>query len=77
MKLCIHVRPRDDKQGWAVTLSRTEEIRQVASEWEFDKRIPAPRAARLLKELLRRVDDLERGIGQMRLIAGLPLPPDV
>ena len=60
-----------------MTLSRTEEIRQVASEWEFDKRIPAPRAARLLKELLRRVDDLERGIGQMRLIAGLPLPPDV
>jgi len=60
-----------------MTLSRTEEIRQVASEWEFDKRIPAPRAARLLKELLRRVDELERGIGQMRLIAGLPLPPDV
>lgn len=26
-----------------MTLSRTEEIRQVASEWEFDKRIPAPR----------------------------------
>ena len=60
-----------------MTLSRTEEIRQVASEWEFDKRIHAPRAARLLKELLRRVDELERGIGQMRLIAGLPLPPDV
>ena len=60
-----------------MTLSRTEEIRQVASEWEFDKRIPAPRAARLLKELLRRVDELERGIGQMRLLAGLPLPPDV
>ena len=37
-----------------MTLSRTEEIRQVASEWEFDKRIHAPRAARLLKELLRR-----------------------
>ena len=60
-----------------MTLSRTEEIRQVASEWEFDKRIHAPRAARLLKELLRRVDELERAIGQMRLIAGLPLPPDV
>lgn len=60
-----------------MTLSRTEEIRQIASEWEFDKRIPAPRAARLLKELLRRVDELERGIGQMRLIAGLPLPSDV
>ena len=60
-----------------MTLSRTDEIRQVASEWEFDKRIHAPRAARLLKELLRRVDELERGIGQMRLIAGLPLPPDV
>mgnify|MGYP000558909436 FL=1 len=24
-----------------------------------------------------RVDELERGIGQMRLLAGLPLPPDV
>ena len=60
-----------------MTLSRTEEIRQVASEWEFDKRIHAPRAARLLKELLRRVDELERAIGQMRLLAGLPLPPDV
>jgi len=60
-----------------MTLSRTDEIRQVASEWEFDKRIHAPRAARLLKELSRRVDELERGIGQMRLIAGLPLPPDV
>ena len=60
-----------------MTLSRTDEIRQVASEWEFDKRIHAPRAARLLKELLRRVDELERGIGQMRLIAGLPLPPYV
>ena len=60
-----------------MTLSRTEEIRRVADEWEFDKRIHAPRAARLLKELLRRVDELERGIGQMRLIAGLPLPPDV
>lgn len=60
-----------------MTLSRTEEIRRVADEWEFDKRIPAHRAARLLKELLRRVDELERGIGQMRLIAGLPLPPDV
>jgi hypothetical protein len=46
-----------------MTLSRTEEIRRVADEWEFDKRIPAPRAARLLKELLRRVDELERGIG--------------
>ena len=32
-----------------MTLSRTEEIRQVASEWEFDKRIHAPRAARLLR----------------------------
>lgn len=31
-----------------MTLSRTDEIRQVASEWEFDKRIHAPRAARLL-----------------------------
>lgn len=41
-----------------MTLSRTDEIRQVASEWEFDKRIHAPRAARLLKELLRRVDEL-------------------
>lgn len=60
-----------------MTLSRTEEIRRVADEWEFDKRIPAHRAARLLKELLRRVDELEREIGQMRLIAGLPLPPDV
>jgi hypothetical protein len=60
-----------------MTLSRIEEIRLVASEWEFDKRIHAPRAARLLKELLRRVDELESGIGQMRLIAGLPLPPDV
>ena len=60
-----------------MTLSRTEEIRRVADEWEFDKRIPAHRAARLLKELLRRVDELERGIGQMRLLAGLPLPPDV
>ena len=60
-----------------MTLSRTEEIWQVASEWEFDKRIHAPRAARLLKELLCRVDELERAIGQMRLIAGLPLPPDV
>ena len=30
-----------------MTLSRTDEIRQVASEWEFDKRIHAPRAARL------------------------------
>jgi hypothetical protein len=60
-----------------MTLSRTEEIRQVASEWEFDKRIPAHRAARLLRELLGRVDELERGIGQMRLLAGLPLPPDV
>lgn len=28
-----------------MTLSRTDEIRQVASEWEFDKRIHAPRAA--------------------------------
>lgn len=60
-----------------MTLSRTEEIRRVASEWEFDKRIHAPRAAKLLKELLRRVDELERVTGQMRLIAGLPLPPDV
>ena len=60
-----------------MTPSRTEEIWRVASEWEFDKRIHAPRAARLLKELLRRVDELERGISQMRLIAGLPLPPDV
>ncbi len=42
-----------------MTLSRTEEIRRVADEWEFDKRIPAHRAARLLKELLRRVDELE------------------
>ena len=58
-------------------MTRVEEIRRVASEWEFDKRIPAPRAARLLRELLRRVDELERGIGQMRLIAGLPLPPEV
>jgi hypothetical protein len=49
----------------------------MASEWEFDKRIPAHRAARLLRELLGRVDELERGIGQMRLLAGLPLPPDV
>ena len=31
-----------------MTLSRTEEIRQVASEWEFDKRIPAPRAVGIL-----------------------------
>jgi len=46
-----------------MTLSRSEEIRQVASDWEYDKRIPAPRAARLLKELLRRVDELERGAG--------------
>jgi len=60
-----------------MTLSRIEEIRQVAAGWEFDKRIHAPRAATLLKELLRRVDELERGIGQMRLLAGLPLPPDV
>lgn len=58
-------------------MTRIEEIRLVASEWEFDKRIPAPRAARLLRELLGRVDELERGIGQMRLLAGLPLPPDV
>lgn len=60
-----------------MTPARREEIRQLASEWEFDKRIPAHRAARLLRELLHRVDELERGIGQMRLIAGLPLPPDV
>lgn len=60
-----------------MTPSRIEEIRRVASEWGFDKRIPAPRAARLLKELLRRVDELERGIGQMRLLAALPLPPEV
>lgn len=39
--------------------SRIDRIRQVASEWEFDKRIPAPRAARLLRELLERVDELE------------------
>lgn len=58
-------------------MSRMEKIRLVASEWEFEKRIPAPRAARLLRELLHRVDELERGIGQMRLLAGLPLPPDV
>ena len=57
--------------------SRIDQIRQVASEWEFDKRIPAPRAARLLRELLHRVDELERGMGQMRLISGLPLPPEV
>lgn len=44
-----------------MTLSRTEEIRQVASEWEFDKRIHAPRAARLLKELLRRVEAQKEG----------------
>lgn len=60
-----------------MTLSRIEEIRVVASEWEFDKRIPAPRAARLLKELLRRIDELESGVGQMRLLAALPLPPEV
>ena len=61
-----------------MTLSRTEEIRQVASEWEFEnKRIHAPAPPDCLKELLRRVDEPERGIGQMRLIAGLPLPPDV
>ncbi len=60
-----------------MTLSRIEEIRLVASEWEFDKRIPAPRAARLLKELLHRIDELESGIGQMRLLAALPLPPEV
>ncbi len=34
-------------------------------------------AARAARELLDRVDALERGIGQMRLLAGLPLPPDV
>ena len=60
-----------------MTPSRIEELRRMASEWEFDKRIPAHRAARLLRELLGRVDELERGIGQMRLLAGLPLPPDV
>ena len=60
-----------------MTPARREEIRRLASEWEFDKRIPAHRAARLLRELLGRVDELERGIGQMRLLAGLPLPPDV
>ena len=60
-----------------MTPARREEIRRLASEWEFDKRIPAPRVARLLRELLRRVDELERGIGQMRLLAGLPLPPEV
>lgn len=60
-----------------MTPSRTEEMRRVADEWEVDRRIPAHRAARLLKEVLRRVDELERGVGQMRLIAGLPLPPDV
>ncbi len=58
-------------------MTRIEEIRLVASEWEFDKRIPAPRAARLLKELLHRIDKLESGIGQMRLLAALPLPPEV
>ncbi len=58
-------------------MTRVEEIRRVASEWEFDKRIPAPRAAKMLRELLARVDELERGISQMRLLAGLPLPPDV
>lgn len=60
-----------------MTPARREEIRQLASEWEFDKRIPAHRAARLLRELLHRVDELERGVGQMRLLAGLPLPPEV
>mgnify|MGYP000140189601 FL=1 len=60
-----------------MTPARREEIRRLASEWEFDKRIPAPRVARLLRELLRRVDELERDIGQMRLLAGLPLPPEV
>lgn len=60
-----------------MTPSRIEELRRIASAWEFDKRIPAHRAARLLRELLGRVDELERGIGQMRLLAGLPLPPDV
>ncbi len=60
-----------------MTPARREEIRRLASEWESDKRIPAPRVARLLRELLRRVDELERGIGQMRLLAGLPLPPEV
>lgn len=60
-----------------MTLSRIEEIRLVASEWEFEKRIPAHRAARLLKELLHRIDELESVIGQMRLLAGLPLPPEV
>jgi hypothetical protein len=60
-----------------MTLSRIEEIRVVASEWEFEKRIPAPRAARLLKELLHRIAELEAGIGQMRLLAALPLPPEV
>ena len=33
--------------------------------------------ARLDRERRQAVDELERGIGQMRLIAGLPLPPDV
>ncbi len=60
-----------------MTPARREEIRRLASEWEFDKRIPAPRVARLLRALLRRVDELERDIGQMRLLAGLPLPPEV
>lgn len=58
-------------------MTRIEEIRLVASEWEFDKRIPAPSAARLLRELLHRIDKLESGIGQMRLLAALPLPPEV
>lgn len=60
-----------------MTLLNIEEIQRVASEWEYEKRIPAPRAARLLRELLGRIDELERGIGQMRLLARLPLPPDV
>lgn len=49
---------------------RIEEIRRVASEWEFDKRIHAPRAAKLLRELLGRIDELECSIK-------LPGTPDV
>lgn len=60
-----------------MTPSRMEDIRRVASEWEFDKRIPAYRAAALLRELLGRIDALERGIGQRRLLEGLPLPPAI
>ena len=42
--------------------SRIDQIRKVASEWEFDKRIPAPSAARLLREMLSLVESYQRSL---------------